>query len=345
MTPTKSTLPHVITSLIVAALVALLPACSTTEKRSKPYDLIDNDHPLTGKIWSVRDQRVVDQQQLKESILRSQYILLGETHDNQEHHKHQQWIIDTVIKNRDSVGVAFEMISTSQAELIKKEATKSGKPLDADKLIDLLNQEKSGWQYRLYYKSIFDSVLNAGLPLHPANLDRDKLLKLLRSGEDKLPANIKTQLDNNPISPSLKAILTEEIKNSHCGMANPGMVDAMMLGQRVRDIIMSDSLFENRSGEAEDKPVMLFVGGSGHTRKDRGIPVYLQQHENSANILSMAWIEVVDEGQQVSDYAGFWGTDTLPFDYVWFTAHVDRPDPCEQMRRYMEKHQEHKGAS
>jgi hypothetical protein len=34
-------------------------------------------------------------------------------------------------------------------------------------------------------------------------------------------------------------------------------------------------------------------------------------------------------------YAKHWGAQQLPFDYVWFTPRVDRPDPCEQFRQHM----------
>ena len=132
--------------------------------------------------------------------------------------------------------------------------------------------------------------------------------------------------------------MRKEIVGSHCGMDHEGMVSAMMLTQRVKDAVMMDSLLSDPvAGTTVNTKVL--VAGSGHVRKDWGVPKYLAQSRPDAKIVSMAWLEVVPEADAVVDYAQRWGGGVLPFDYVWFTPRNDRPDPCEQFRRHMEKRQ------
>ena len=61
----------------------------------KPLKLIEQDHPLVGKIWDVSKQQYLTKDQLLEKVLISDYVLLGETHDNIKHH--QETKVQTMI--------------------------------------------------------------------------------------------------------------------------------------------------------------------------------------------------------------------------------------------------------
>ena len=76
------------------------------------------------------------------------------------------------------------------------------------------------------------------------------------------------------------------------------------------------------------------MAGSGHVRTDRGAPFYLSQLGVKDSV-SVAFIEVSAKASDVSDYTNRWGSDVLPFDYVWFTPYAKRPDPCEAMKKHM----------
>ena len=112
------------------------------------------------------------------------------------------------------------------------------------------------------------------------------------------------------------------------------MVAAMMLTQRVKDAVMMSSLLDEANVQTR-----VLIAGSGHARKDWGVPKYLLQAKPDAKVIAVAWLEVVPEANVVADYAQRWGDGELPFDYVWFTPRNDRPDPCEQFRRHMKKRQ------
>ena len=120
---------------------------------------------------------------------------------------------------------------------------------------------------------------------------------------------------------------------SHYDMLDLEAASGMVLSQRVRDSVMSLALVNNKHDN-----IAILIAGSQHTRKDREVPIYVRQNDKTAKILSLAWLEVEADGNDISAYAKHWTAKVLPFDYVWFTSAIDRPDPCEEMRKYMKHH-------
>jgi uncharacterized iron-regulated protein len=314
---------------IVVLLCLLLAACSLSTKvptkQAGETKMLFTQHVLVGKIWDVNAASFVSKESVAEHIAKSNYILLGETHDNPLHHQGQAWVIAQIAAAKRTAVVAFEMISQQQGQVI------AGKNYaDAEALIGGLNHIKSNWGYQRFYRDIFAEALRAGFTILPANFDRQKIMAVARKGEGELSARIKTMLDDHPLSEEQAAASRKEIEGSHCGMINEQMTVAMMLVQRAKDAQMAQALMVD---DAIDSRVL--VAGSGHVRNDRGVPFYLPANVKQNKVLTIAWAEVQPEMKDANEYAKHWGAKQLPFDYVWFTPHVDRPDPCEGFRRHM----------
>lgn len=315
------TMPGLLTASFVL-LYTVLPGKMVFADEDPPA-LILQHHVLSGKIWDVRAGQFVAREDLAAQFKLADYILLGETHDNPLHHQHQAWVLDNLRKLNRRAAVAFEMIDKTQEKDIVGKNFQS-----VDALISELNKEKTNWGYEQNYKPVFASVLEAGDSILAASLDRSVLMDIARNGEEKIPVNLASSLRDNPLSSEQEKSLQEEIRSSHCGMANPHMTTTMMLVQRVKDAEMARVLMAG-----EKAKVRVLVAGSGHVRNDRGVPMYLRRANKK--ILSIGWVEVAEELQSVDTYAKYWGGNRLPFDYVWFTARVDRPDPCEGFRHHM----------
>jgi hypothetical protein len=108
----------------------------------------------------------------------------------------------------------------------------------------------------------------------------------------------------------------------------------MVAVQRVRDAVMSLSLL-NSHADAK-----VLIAGAGHTRTDRGVPLYLRNHAKESSILSLAFLEIEQDATDIDAYSQRWGGQALPFDYVWFTPAVQRQqDPCDALEhRIKQKH-------
>jgi uncharacterized iron-regulated protein len=308
----------------------LLTACSLfPERLEKQSDAIKplllTDHVLAGKIWDVTARQFVNKQHLAEHIVNSDYLLLGETHDNPQHHQGHAWAITQLGSGGHSAAVAFEMISQQQGLVI------AGRQFDsAESLIAGLNHIKVRWNYKRFYEPVFVAAINADYTVLPANFDRKEISLLARKGETELSQEIKTLLTENALPAEQVVASRKEIEGSHCGMINEEMTEAMMLVQRAKDAQMTRAMLNEQKVD-----VQVLVAGSGHVRRDRGVPFYLQRYASDKNILSVAWLEVESSAIDVQAYAERWGEQLLPFDFVLFTPRVDRTDPCEKFRQHM----------
>jgi len=340
MTTRIMTLSCINTRLIISALILILlplAACSTNKNKSEndtaPYNLTEKNHPLVGKIWDVNQKQYISKEQLLDHVFSSDYVMLGETHDNIKHHEDQGWIIRELSNKKPNIAVVFEMVNEEQANTINNTDN-----LTTEKALDILEEAKTGWEYKKYYGPVFESVVVAKLKVYPADLDRPTMMKVVREGQDNAPNELQALLEKNQLSDEDREALKKEIEATHCGMINEEMTKAMMLGQRVRDAAIGNNLYQAKTAGFD---AVVLVSGSGHVRKDRGAPMYLSAEDPNASILSIAWLEVSGDATDPKDYAKPWGREAMPFDYVIFTPAADRPDPCEEMKKFMEHKKNH----
>jgi uncharacterized iron-regulated protein len=297
---------------------------------SKTPKLLLTDHQLVGKIWDVEQQAYLDQDMLVARMLDSDYLLLGERHDNPLHHQHQSWAIKQLANNGKQASVAFEMIDSEQgARLAEQNVTST------EQLITELNLSKTGWDYENRYKTLFAEVIDAGFNIDSANLNRQQLMNIIMQGEDGLPEDYQRMLNATPLSAEQMQASQQEIIQSHCGMLDDKSSASMVLGQRLRDAVMADSLLNSQ------QPVKVLIAGAAHVRNDRAVPLYLrtnlEQQGKDARILSIGMIEVDSSETDPSIYAEPWGSETLPFDIVWFTPQVKREDMCKKLKQHFKK--------
>jgi uncharacterized iron-regulated protein len=316
---------HIITRLfplsVAASLVVMLSACVISS--SDEPQLTGWEHPLTGRIWDVRSQRFIDQATLVKQTLGTEYLLLGERHDNPVHHQHQTWFIRQLRQHQRRASVAFEMIDQEQGNRLAQQPVTS-----AEQMIKILDQTTTSWQYETRYKAQFSEALAAGYRIDAANLDREQLMNSVTQGEDNLPPAYRRLLGQVPLTPGQWTALRKDIKQSHCDMLDDQSIERMAQGQRLRDVIMADTLLESRM------PVKVLITGIGHARNDRGVPGYLGAQ---ASVLSVGFIEVESGLDEIAPYSEPWDTEKLPFDLVWFTPQVVREDLCEKLRQHIKR--------
>ena len=318
-----------LTALLFAAQSNPVSAEETTE----PLKLLSQPHELIGKIWSTKDKKYIAMEQLLDSVYQSDYVLLGETHDNTKHHEDHGEMISKIADKSRHAAIAFEMLNEDQAKVINNvEFT------NTDELLEALEQAKTGWEYKKYYKPVFDSVFKAKLPMHAAEIDRATLMNIVSKGISHAPKDVQDILQQTKLSDEATESLKKEIEMTHCGMINDEMTRSMMLGQKVRDAAIGTTLY-NMKKDPVDRAIL--VAGSGHIRNDRGAPMYLKTRDKDAIVTSIAWLEIDEETTDPQTYSRRWGTDQLPFDFVIFTATVDRPDPCEEMKKFMQHKNNH----
>ena len=286
---------------------------------------LDRDHPLVGKIWSVRAARFVDEGDVRAAL--HGYVLLGEKHDNPDHHALQARMLKLMIDAGEKPVVAFEMFDVDEQPAI--DASRREHPRDAQSLARAVSWEKSGWPPFEQYAPIVQLALDRELPIVATGLPRSRMRALMKpaGAPDGGTEQAEPPIDEGvPLSPEQEASLRDELRESHCGHLPEAHLGAMVRFQRARDASMASALIA--AANASNASDGVLIAGTGHTRRDRGAGADLAARDPSRTVVSIAFAEVEKGKNEPPAYASRWNATALPFDFVWFTPRANDDDPC-----------------
>lgn len=286
------------------------------------------DHPLVGYVLATREERWVDARALDAALAGADFVLLGEIHDNADHHRLQAAFLRASLAGGRKPALAFEMLDTGQAEPLARALAAA--PVTPEAIEEATGWEKSGWPDFSIYRPIFEVGLEAGLEIVAANLPRPVAREAVRKGLAVLPADVREALERaGEPSPHELRTWAKEMEENHCGEVDPELLTGLVRAQRARDAQMALRLAAvGRGGRGA-----VLVTGGGHARTDRGVPAWTARFQPGARTVSVGIVEVDEEHRRPRRYAEEYGTERLPFDYVVFTPRADREDPCEALRR------------
>jgi uncharacterized iron-regulated protein len=288
---------------------------------------------LIGRIYDVASDSFLTEQELATRLVGPRFVLLGEQHDNPYHHLLQARVIQLLLASGVRPTVAFEMFASDRAGAIKDCQTPP--TCTVDEFRYAVEWDASGWPAWELYQPIFKTVIGAGLPIVAADIPAAAMKLMVSSGTDRAAERAEwigyLGLER-AMDPEERQELTEEIRKSHCDLLPAEIVPGMVRGQRARDSHLAKKL-EQAAGDGENAVVL--IAGFGHTRRDRGVPIYLIDPAAKASTLSIAFIEAKDKYPSPREYARRFDGD-LPFDILWFTERIEREDPCEANRDRLE---------
>ncbi len=282
----------------VAACALLLAACAVPPSASPG---------LAGRIWDVRAARFVEAGDMLERAAGARRVILGEVHDNPEHHRLQLRALEALAAHGTRRTLAMEQFDGEhQAALDGARARGAG----ADALAEAGRFDRKGWGWEMY-QPLVELAVAHGWPLSAANLSRGEAREIVA---DPARAGLP------PPDPQLRESLERDLIGGHCGSRPPAArLGGMIEAQRARDARMARAIAQAAS---------VLIAGNGHARKDVGVPLYLPD----GDVVSIALIEIdADKGAPAAYLEGF--ATPASFDYLWFTPRHDRPDPCEAFRK------------
>ncbi len=288
------------------------------------------EHPLVGRLWDVEARRFVGAPAVIARLALTPFVLLGEKHDNADHHHLQAWILRALVVAGRHPAVAFEMLAADQAPALSRHLERA--PRDAAGLGSAVGWELTGWPPWRLYQPIAEVALDADLPVVAANLPLATARAVGRRGVAALDPPLVSRLGlNRPLSAGTRAAMVHEIRQAHCGYAPEAALDGMITAQRARDAHMAA-----RVVAAAEPDGALLIAGIGHVREDWGVPAHLAILRPDAPVGTVALLEVRADAVVPEDYAERFG-GPLPFNFVWFTPRVDNVDPCEKFRPSLER--------
>lgn len=311
--------------LRLAATALLLASCATRTPAPLPQagweSPLHRDHPLVGRIWDVRASRFVTERELVAALAGARFVLLGETHDNPDHHALQARLLHALIARGRRPALAFEMLDVDQQG--EADAVLRGPAPTPEALREAVGWDRSGWPSFSLYQPIFQAGLGAHLPIVAANLSRRSAREVIHHGTGALAAPVRVLLDRaGPLSRDEERERREEMEALHCGQLPEAFLDPMVLSQRARDAQLAQALLSRASADGA-----VLITGAEHARRDRGVGEFLRVAGTAPDEVAALALREVDPA--VGKPAGY---DPAPYDYVLFTPGADRGDPCEGMR-------------
>lgn len=292
-----------------------------------------SDHVLAYKVWSARENGLTTQ--FGDAFAKARFLLLGEVHDNPEHHQRQAVGIMMATRRDLTRGavpitrVALEMLSEAQKPGLEAFAGQAPAMRTHENFSRAVDWDKSGWPPFEIYAPIIKTALDNKLEIVAASPSRARAKAVGKDAKRALGevATARLGLDQ-PLEAKLATALDGELVESHCGLLPPEALGGMAAMQRFRDAVMADSLL----GQANEGAIL--IAGNGHVRRDRGVPLYLERRGvKPDDILAVMHVEVEDGKTDPALYVPRAPDGTAAADYVWFTPRQERPDPCEEMRR------------
>jgi uncharacterized iron-regulated protein len=293
---------------LIVSLVLLCSACAVFP------DLVlrDRDHPLAGKIWDPANARFIDEKELLRRAAQAEILLLGETHDNPEHHRLQRWTLAARREAGARPALVLEQFDTDQQPAIDEVVRNGG---DLGPLV-------RGWDWS-HYRGLATDAQMAGMPLRAANLPRTSLRPVVREGFGTIAAaEIERLAVSRTWDGEREKFMAEVIEASHCGKVSGPLRDGLVRAQRLRDATLADVALANI------KQGVIFVLGRGHARRDVGVPHYLETRRPGTRVMSIGLMEVRAGNTDASRYEAERVGSAPAFDLIWFTARAERPDPC-----------------
>ena len=184
-------------TLIVGHVACVLAGCSAMSWKSP----LGRNHPLTGRIWDVSSARFIDRETLVERLARADFVLLGERHDNPDHHMLQAEVLRSLIAVGRRPAVGFEMLGLDDASTIAGHLAAA--PNDAAGLGRAVNWNQRGWPDWAMYQPIAEAALQAKLRIVATNLPLTTARKMTRDGLAALEPRVTRELglDEPPPEP------------------------------------------------------------------------------------------------------------------------------------------------
>jgi len=286
-------------------------------------------HVLTGKIWDTTNGRFITPATLYDRLREADFVLLGEVHDNPDHHALQALVIQQLVARGRRPAIVFEMLERDQQGAIERTLAQSSR--SADRLGKVTRMSARGWPWPLY-RPLIENAMALGLPIAGADLSGPTVDRIVAEDADVLrPERMRRLALDAPLAARDEEVMRADIVAAHCGYAPQARLDGMVAAQRARDATFTDTLL------AQDDEGAVLIAGSGHVRNDFAVPAYLRRRAPGKSAASVAFTEVAAGQTSPGDYLPAAADDRAAFDYLWFTPGSQPGEACARFEESLHK--------
>lgn len=290
--------------IVLLLVVALLSACQATLPALPAWQSPEGlQHAELGQIVELRTGAQLTPAQLLARLAAAPKVLVGERHDNPDHHALQLWLLRALATQRPQGSLLLEMLTPNQQIKVDQARAAIAAEQAPQDMLDALAWQP-GWPWSLY-GPLVQHALRQPYPLLAANLEQREIMQIYTQ-VPQLEGEASTALP-------VREALFKQIRQSHCDLLPESQLPAMLAVQQQRDLRMAEALI------AAPAPSLLFAGAF-HVRRDLGVPLHLQDlhADQSLQVLILS-----EAGSAVSAASA---------DYAWYTPPRPEQDHCAKLR-------------
>lgn len=286
---------------LMLVAIFLMVACQTLPPVPDWQSPVGREHADIGRILDLRDGRQLTPTQLVTELAAADRVLVGERHDNPDHHALQLWLLQSMTQRRGQGSLLMEMLGPAQQPRVDAVQASFALGRPPEDPVAKLDWQK-GWDWSLYGPLVTEALAAPYRLLH-ANLDPAEIAAIYRN---------RPAVTGAPAAPKVQRALLEQIRRSHCDRLPESQLPAMLAVQQQRDRRMAERL------EGAPSPAMLFAGAF-HVRRDLGVPLHLNGPGRAeARVLILAEV-----GEPLAPSQA---------DFVWYTPAMPAQDYCSALR-------------
>lgn len=238
----------------------------------------------------------VARRQVIAEALAGSIVVLGETHDNPEHHLWQYQTIAALHAQAGAVTLGFEMFPRRVQSAL--DAWVAGE-LDAEAFLKAADWDRVWGFNAALYMPLFDFARINRLPMVALNVDRDLIAAVREKGWDAVPeAQREGVSDPAPPSSAYRAQL-EQVFQEHLDRSDqepdPDGLERFTDAQLTWDRAMAEAL--NDAASAPQRPLVIGLIGGGHVENRYGVPDQLAALGRTGITVLLPW----DRGRDCDD--------------------------------------------
>lgn len=294
-------------------ITTVLIVCANTSYADSPPPT-NSAHPLLEKIVNAQGASLT-QSEVFSAVKQHRYILVGEKHDNPEHHRLESLIIkarlEQEIKQRGNI--VFEMLDDGQNTALARLNSSDS----LEQMQEKLAWPKKGWDWSSY-GPLFQQAMQANA-LRTGNISKPFISQLYKEGEAAL-SGLSRYSTVAAATAKVKDHLLEQIFQSHCGMQSRETLQPMLTIQLAKDASMAHAM-------RTSAPALLIAGGE-HVRPETAVPWHIRQQEAGADIFVIQLLEARPGETDLNAYIKAAGAA----DVYWFTTPTAVKDYCADVR-------------
>ena len=261
-----------------------------------------------GRYYNPGAQQSVSIEETLRRAAKHQVVLLGEHHDNVEHHRWQLHTVAALAALRPKIVLGLEMVPRRLQPVL--DLWIKGQ-LSEDALIKKLKWDDI-WSFDIqYYLPLFHLARMQRIPLYALNVERELFNRVTREGWDAIPQNKREGITTPaPASKDYLRFLAASFLGHNPPAASGNESSSQQDGEKFLRFVQGQLLWDRAMADGLAKvarvtnaPLVIGIMGSGHIVNRYGVPDQLKQLKVADVAVLVPWDTHFDCAQLNKDFA------------------------------------------